>query len=150
MKKIVQAAFVPVCLAILLGLTSCTYTYMSYIIHLDNGESVKITLETTNGYKLALSDGIVTIKEGHQEISQGGFVTNFDYSTFLESVEILEVDSEDSPSVYIFQFTDDTGLVYGFVEQIDNSNISLHMLMSTPSLEDTQELVRRLQLEKVD
>lgn len=77
-------------------------------------------------------------------------MTNFDYSTFLESVEILEVDSEDSPSVYIFQFTDDTGLVYGFVEQIDDSNISLHMLMSTPSLEDTQELVRRLQLEKVD
>lgn len=150
MKKIVQAAFIPVCLAILLGLTSCVYTSMSQVVNLYNGESINVTFETTNGYKLELSDGMVTIKEGNQEISQGGFVTDFDYNSFLESVEILEVDSEDSPSVYYFQFIDDTGLVYGFVQQIDDSITSLYMLMDTPSLEDAQELVRRLQLEKVD
>lgn len=150
MKKIVPAAFVPVCLAILLGMTSCAYTSMSQVARFDNGESIKTTLETTGGYRFELDDGILTIKKGHQEISQGGFVSDLDYSTFLESVEILEVDSEDSPSVYIFQFTDDTGLVYGFVEQIDDSITSLHMLMSTPSLEDAQELVKRLQLERVD
>lgn len=150
MKRIMQVALITVCFVSLLGMTSCAYTSMSQVACFDNGESIKITLETTNGYKFELDDGILTIKNGHQEISQGGFVSDLDYSTFLESVEILEVDSEDSPSVYYFQFTDETGLVYGFVEQIDDSNISLHMLMSTPSLEDTQELVRRLQLEKVD
>ena len=73
------------------------------------------------------------------------------YDTFLEEVEILEENPKDLPNFYFFQFiNDDSGLVYGFVQQIENSITSLHMLMNNLSFEDAQELIQRLQLTKVD
>lgn len=134
------------------GITSCAYTSMSQVVYLNNGDAIKVTLETTNDYKfIPYEDGRLEIKKGSQEVATGGFLTNVNYSTFLAEVEILDENPKNLPNFYFFQFANnDGGLVYGFVQQIENSITSLHMLMNNLSFEDAQELIQRLQLEKVD
>lgn len=151
MEKIKRAIFVSVYFTIILGITSCAYTFMSQVIYLENGEAIKVTLETTSGYEFVLyDDGRLAIKKGNQEVAQGGFLTDLDYSAFLEGVEILEANPEDSPNFYFFQFNGENGLVYGFLQKIEDSVTSFNMFMDSLSLADAQELTQRLHFEKAD
>lgn len=152
MKTIKRGFFVLICLIVIYSITSCAYTSMSQVVYLNNGDAIKVTLETTNGYKFNLyEDGRLEIRKGSQVVAEGGFLTDVNYDTFLEEVEILEENPKDLPNFYFFQFiNDDSGLVYVFVQQIENSITSLHMLMNNLSFEDAQELIQRLQLTKVD
>ena len=62
-------------LSLVLCITSCAYTSMAQTFALENGDIIKITLETTGGYKFtSLDDGSLVIIKDDQVISQGGFI----------------------------------------------------------------------------
>ena len=70
MKTIKRGFFVLICLIVIYSITSCAYTSMSQVVYLNNGDAIKVTLETTNGYKFNLyEDGRLEIRKGSQVLS---------------------------------------------------------------------------------
>ena len=151
MQRIKRVVFIPICLVIISLISSCAYTSMSRTITLQSGDTIRVTLETTGGYSFSfLEDGSILVKKGSQEISKGGFFTDLDFDTYIDGSAILEASPEDSPSCFLFQLESDSGLVYCFLQQIDDSSTSVSMFVDSLSFEDTHNLFQRLSFEKVD
>ncbi len=63
---------IPLCLILMVVLTSC-YSSISFTFKVPNGENIKITLDTTDGYKLVLGEFNLSVRKDDEDILMGAF-----------------------------------------------------------------------------
>ena len=144
MKKMFVLALSLICIA---GMaTGCsTSNSMSYTFSVDNGDSVKVELDTTDGYKMT-SDIPFAISKGEDALSQGIFMQGEVYDQYAdviskdESAEILDSGTKDGND-YIFWCYN--GQEYNYAMKIAASNTGM-ILGNIVSEESARECFDRL------
>ncbi len=118
MKKIISVACIALCLCLLL--TACR-TSFSYTFNIENGDRVKVTLDTTNGHKIEQENGQFTIIEEGKDSMYGVFLTRemFDAyeETALSSTDVLESGDD----FCVFQQDGELGRETYILLMVDNS-----------------------------
>lgn len=83
---------ISVCLLVMLltlaVLTGCE-TYMAYTFTIDNGDSIKVSLDTSDKYKIS-SDVPFEISQDGRVLTQGSFIRGEAYEEFVATIEADE------------------------------------------------------------
>ena len=125
----------------------------SLTFNVETGDQIKVSLDTTNGYKLSQNDGTITVEKDGETILQGVFVTPEQFSEYDSSinstfgVDILEHKSE-APLFYLYQVEGESGTETDFLAQIDGAQAGV-IFGSLSSLEDAKAAYNALTFEKV-
>ncbi len=137
-------------LCILLTAAGCT-TSMSYTFSVDTGDSIKVTLDTTDQYKITSSLPI-TISHDGETLSQGTFILGEAYAEYQsvvdsdEKARLIDSGTKDG-NEYIFWSYDDQE--YNYAISIGHSNTGF--LLSNPiSEESAKDCFQRLTLSAED
>jgi len=146
MKKmvIIMASVCALLLCSCSGNTSISYTYQ-----LTTGDSVKVTLDTSEGYSLA-SEIPFTISCNGETLSQGMFITEDDYKQYVSvvtsdlSATILEQSSKDG-NEYIFWSYNDSE--YNYAIMIEGSDSAI-LLGNNVSEDSARACFERLEFSK--
>ncbi len=147
-KKLIACIVSLACVAVLaVGCT--TSSSMSYTFSVDNGDTVKVTLDTSDKYKMT-SDVPFTISQDGKELSHGTFIQGEAYEQYANVVQtdekavLLDSGTKDGND-YIFWCYD--GKEYNYVIQIAGSNTG--MILGNPVSEETaKECFNRLTITK--
>lgn len=140
------------CMILLISLTACESS-KSFTFQIDNGEKIKITLNTTNGYDLSQKDGVFTVKKEGEDILNGYFLSEDGYQEKLaavntsEGVTILEATPEASPTFYCYQFEGEAGTETDFLFQIEGTKTGV-IAGSLNSYEEAETAFQLLEFEK--
>lgn len=144
MKKTVLCFAVLVCmLAMFAGCT--TSSSMTYLFSVDNGDSVKITLDTTDHYKMT-SEVPFTISHDGETLSQGAFIQGEAYSEYINAVErdekayVLDSGTKDGNEYEFWKYNDSE---YNYVIKVAGTNTGI-VLGNNVSQESAQECFNRL------
>lgn len=134
---------------LLLGAVVCACsgcnTNMSFTYNVDTGDTVKVQLNTTGGYKLSSSLPFEVSKDG-EILSQGTFITLDGYYAYYDEVydsdvEILE-DGQKGECEYVM-WTD--GYEYDYLILIEDSNTGV-LIGNDVSEESARECFDRLDI----
>lgn len=149
MKKMLAALVALVCvLTVLAGCT--TSSSMSYTYSVDNGDSVKVTLDTSDKYRIS-SKLPFTITCDGETLTQGTFIQGEAYSEYINAVErdekayVLDSGTKDG-NEYEFWVYDNSE--YNYVIRIGGSNTGV-LLGNIVSQESAQECFNRLTITAV-
>lgn len=136
------------CLALvgvlLLSFTGCTTT-KSFTYSVETGDSIKITLDTSDGYDLS-SDLPFTVSKDGETLMQGTFIQGEYYEQYVDlaktdsSCTVLD-ESSDGNIEYVFYSVNDSE--YDYVVSIKNSNTAL-VLGSQKSQSEAEECFKLL------
>lgn len=144
MKKIIACIASLVCVAALaVGCT--TSSSLSYTYTVDNGDSVKVTLNTTDKYKITSSVPFKIMHDG-EELTQGTFIHGDAYEQYKSVVQndeksvLLDSGTKDGHE-YVFWCYD--GMEYNYVVKIADSNTGI-LLYNPVSEETAKECFNRL------
>lgn len=142
-KKLTAVCMVMICF-LLAGCSGVsTKTTISYTFSVTTGDSVKITLDTSNGYSMTSDVPFAITKDG-ETLSQGTFITADDYYSYAEAVEtqenakLLASDSNDRIE-YIFWSYSDTEYDYAILLKDASTGIILGNNISRESAEECFE-----------
>lgn len=125
MKKL--AALV---LSMVLGmsvLTGCS-TSISYTYDVGTGDTVKVTLDTSEGLMLENEDDGFSVTEDDETILQGIFIDEDTYDYYVEMVKIadgpenIEEDSANGLTWVFYEFDGQAGMESNFIVWIDGSD----------------------------
>lgn len=125
MKKLAALA-----LSTVLGmfvLTGCS-TSMSFTYEVGTGDTVKVELDTSEGFLLEDNGGSFAVTEDDETILQGVFITEDDYDFYMEMVEVadgvenVEEDSADGITWLFYNFNGNAGEESNFIVWIDGSD----------------------------
>ena len=134
MKKFVMGvAMVGV---MLLTLTGCT-TSKSYTFKVENGDDIKVTLNTTDGYDIT-SDTPFKILKDENTLSQGIFIKGSYYDQYVENANtqgnIIKKESNDNIEYVFYSYEN---LEYNYIIKIKNSDTAL--LLANPNSQEEAE-----------
>lgn len=134
MKKFVMGvAMVGV---MLLTLTGCT-TSKSYTFKVENGDDIKVTLNTTDGYDIT-SDTPFKILKDENTLSQGIFIKGSYYDQYVEAANtqgnIIKKESNDKIEYVFYSYEN---LEYNYIIKIKNSDTAL--LLANPNSQEEAE-----------
>ena len=122
---------------------------MSYTFSVDNGDSIKVSLDTSDKYKIT-SDVPFTISHDGEDLSQGTFIQSDAYEQYTNVVEtdekavLLDSGTKDGND-YVFWCYD--GKEYNYAIKIADSNTG--MILGNPvSEEAAKECFNRLTITK--
>ena len=136
MKKLISVLSVALCLCILL--TAC-HSSFSYTFNIETGDRVKVTLDTTNGYKLRQENGQFSVEKDDNKLMFGTFLTADmfdDYeATVLAGADIIE-SAED---FYLFQQDGQSGRETYYLFMLDNSDTGI--ILATLEGEETARAI---------
>ncbi|MDD5935747.1 MAG: hypothetical protein PUC65_09335 [Clostridiales bacterium] len=120
----------------MLMLTGCKKS-MSYTYKVETGDEVKITLNTTDGYKFD-SNLPFTISKDGTELSQGTFIQGSYYEEYVsvanEQGTILDEGSNDNIEYVFYSYED---AEYNYIIKIKDSNTA--MLIGNPNSREEAE-----------
>ncbi len=125
-------------------LTGCT-TWMAYSYELENGDKIKIQIETNDGYKITSGIPFEILKE-NKLVSKGSLITIIEYNDYIESIEndtkanVLEKDTREKMSYTLYSYNDKE---FNYVIKIDNSNTGV-LLSNSISEESAKECFDKL------
>ncbi len=144
MKKCLALLLSVVCVVcVLAGCT--TSSSMSYTYSVDNGDSVKVTMDTSDKYHIT-SNAPFTISHDGKELSHGTFIHGEAYAQYVNAVEtdekavLLDSGTKDG-NEYIFWCYD--GKEYNYAIMLADSNTG--MILGNPVSEETaKEVFNRL------
>lgn len=131
--------FSVVCLVILA--TGCsTNSYKAYTFAVNNGDSIKISLNTADNYDLS-SELPFSISHDGQTLSQGTFIISEGYKQYVDSVESDEnaklLDSgEKNGNEYIFWCYDESEYNYAILIRDSNTAVLLGNIVSEESAKE--------------
>lgn len=151
-KKIILT--LSLCLLLILTLTACK-TSISYTFQIDNGDKIKVSLETTDGYKLLQKDGVFTVQKDEKDVLIGYFLTSEGYEEKAAVVNdsddatILTATPENSPTFYCYQFEGEAGTETDFLFKIDGSETGA-IVGSLNSREEAEAAFQLLTIEKAE
>lgn len=123
---------------LLLTVTGCTTT-KSYTYEVTTGDSVKVKLNTSDGYDIT-SNLPFTISKDDKTLSQGTFITIDEYNQYLDAVsrdtkaKILDSNSKDGIT-YTFYSYDNSE--FNYIIKIDNSKTGI--LLGNPNSQTEAE-----------
>lgn len=124
-KHICTILFVSLLLALIL--TACQSS-MSYSFDIENGDTVKVTLDTSDGYQLSQKDGSITVSKDGKDILNGYFLTADTYEakvalvTSSSAVNMISATPKDAPTLYVYQNSGDGALETDFLFKIKDTN----------------------------
>lgn len=129
-------------------LTGCTTT-KSATYTVETGDSIKITLDTSDGYDMDM-DSPFTITKDKETISSGMFITLDEYEQFLDAVEqdadatIISEKTENGIDYLYYQYNGDGDYTeYNYIIKINDSNTGV-LLGNIVSQESAEECFKRL------
>lgn len=100
-------------------------TSKSYSIHLDNGDDIEVSMDTSGDWSLRQDSGVLTIKNYAEAVMQGIFLDEEMYEATMDaieasgdSIEILEESSKDGNDYIFVNLMDE----YDYIIHIGNSN----------------------------
>lgn len=150
LKKMIVGFVSLVCvLAMSAGCT--TSSSMSYTFSVDNGDSIKVTLDTSDKYSIT-SDVPFTISCNGEEMAQGTCIQGEAYAQYAENaekaekVQILDSGTKDG-NEYIFWSYDNKEFDYAILIKDSNTGMVLSSLVSE---EAAKECFNRLTISKVN
>ena len=91
---------------VIIALVGCSCSYFSLTYDVNTGETVKITLDTSDGYSISASSTFIISKDG-KEISKGSFITRNTYDLLYGEIMI-----KDDITVISTDFNDDYECVF--------------------------------------
>lgn len=157
-KKLSIAA--TICLLMAFAFTACSSdstfnaSSSSVIFQIENGDSVKVTLDTTEGYSLLQDDGMITVRKDDKDVLNGIFLSSSGFDTYAAAITassdtvILKATPESLPTFYLYQFDGAAGMETTFLLKIQGCETGV-ILASLESLEEAQAAFDRLTFEKV-
>lgn len=150
-KKFTAACMMMICF-LLIGCSGVSAkTSISYTFSVETGDSVKITLDTSDGYSMT-SDLPFAISKDDETLSQGTFITADTYYMYVdavntqENIELLESKSNNHVE-YIFWCYSDTEYDYAILLKDSNTGI---LLGNNISRESAEECFERMQFTVIE
>ena len=127
MKKRLFAIYMCVFLSIFVMLSACS-TEKSLGFEMGNGEIIKVTLDTENGYDLLAEGSSIIVQKDRKDILSGLIITNDGFEANAQfaienpdEIEIIEAIPEDAPTLLIYQYDVEDGKEIDFLFRIENS-----------------------------
>lgn len=142
MKKLIRLLSVIFILTLIL--TGCT-TSKSFIYKVQTGDSVKVKLDTSNGYNLS-SDLPFTISKDNTKLSQGTFITMDGYNQYIELVnndtnsKIIDSGNKNGITYTFYTYNNSE---FNYVIKINNSNTGI-LLGNPNSQKEAEEIFEKL------
>lgn len=140
--------------ALLAFLLSACQSSQSFTFQIDNGEKIKVTLDTTDGYRLSQKDGVFTVEKDEQELLNGFFLTAEGYEQKAAAVlgssdvVLLEASPEDNPTDFFYQFDGEAGLESDLLFKVEGAETGV-MIGSLSPREDVAAAFQLLTFEKL-
>lgn len=151
--KLKRISFIlSLCLILMLSLTACTSS-KSFTFQIENGEKIKVTLNTTDGYNLLQKDGTITIQKDDTNILAGFFLTSEGYEQYADmvnsssNVTIIKMTPEDAPTFYLYQLEGEAGTETTFLFKVENAETGV-ILASLASADEAETAFNLLTFEK--
>lgn len=141
MKKIL-CSLVLVC-ALVLTLTGCTTT-KSYTFDVETGDSIKVKLNTSDGYDIS-SNLPFTISKDGETLSQGTFITMAGYNQYINTVnsdansKVLDSGSKNGVTYTFYSYNNSE---YNYIIKVDGSNTGI--LLGNPNSQVEAETIFNL------
>ncbi len=112
--------FVVICLTIcmLFALVGCSFhSNMAYTFDVETGDSIKVKMDTSNGWKLTTENGAFYVKDENKEtILYGIFIDQEDYDMYMSSLLV-------APNVTVLEESEANGYEYTMCE-IENAELT--------------------------
>ncbi|MBE6760534.1 MAG: hypothetical protein E7554_10730 [Ruminococcaceae bacterium] len=121
MKKIISVVSIALCFC--LFLTACS-TSFSYTFNIENGDRIKVKLDTTNGHKLEQNDGQFTVVEEGKDPMYGAFLTEEMFGDYMDTALTKDV-LESGEDFCIFQQDGELGRETYILFMVDNSDTGI-------------------------
>lgn len=141
------------CLILMLSLTAC-HSEKSYTFQIENGERIKITLDTSDGWQLSQKDGVFTVQKEDNDILTGyfltadGFAQNAAAVTASPDAEIITAAPEDSPTFYFYEYQGEAGTEVDYLFKVEGAETGV-MMGSLSSREEAEAAFKLLEFSKV-
>lgn len=138
-------------LTLLLGLTAC-HSSKSFTFQIDNGEQVKVTLNTTDGYDLTQEDGTFAVEEDGKTILYGRFLKPEGFALYQEEMskqknaKLVTLEPADSPTLCIYTFDGSAGPEVDYLMKLDGGETVVY-LYTTKTAAEAEKLVELLTFE---
>lgn len=115
-------------LALLAGCSASTSSTLTFDV--STGDSVAVTLDTTDGYKLVEDDGSFGVERDGETILMGSFLTEDAYDEQAaaiggEGVEVVEESESDGNPYVFYEYTEDGTVNELFLVWIDGSDTGI-------------------------
>lgn len=141
------------CVALLIVvLTACNPTFRkSFTFHIDNGEQIKVTLDTAGGYDLQQENGRISVEKDGETILVGKFLTSAGFDQYVDqvlpagNVTVLE----EKPDYYLYQLEGEAGMETTFLLKVDGAETGVLLVTLSP-LEQARAVYEQLKFEKVE
>lgn len=150
-KSILKIAF---CAMALAGMTGCDVTTSKALtFNIENGDKIKVQLDTTDGYALSNEDGTFKIEKDDETIVQGIFLTEEMYDSYLTRVHaaktVTVVEDKLDDQGYLFYEVDEDVVEYDYLFMVKDTKTGI-LTASTKSKEDAAEVFKRLEITKAE
>lgn len=136
MRRKLRNIIVPVMMAaVMLAGCAVTKSEVSYTYNVETGDTVKVSLNKTNGYSMT-SDLPFSISKDDKEIAQGTFITNDGYVYYQElidelektdEIEIIKDGKKDGNTYTFYKVESEAGMEYDYLVKIGDSNTGVLM-----------------------
>lgn len=132
MKKKIKSVIVGL-LAGVMVLSGCsTNANKSVTYQVDNGDSVKITIDAKAGFDITM-DVPFTVTKGDADILTGSFIYAEYYDTYREVIDadskavLLDEGSKDGNKYFFYSFEGNAGTEYDYIILVQNSQTAIAM-----------------------
>lgn len=149
MKKRFTCMYMCALLAVFLIFSACR-TEKSYDFEMSNGEIIKVTMDTGNGYNLLAEDGSLIVQKDGKDILNGLIITNDGFEANAQAIienqneiDIIETMPEDAPTLFIYQYDVEDDKEIDFLFRIENSEYA-GVFMSFATYEEAKSAFDRV------
>ncbi len=108
---------------------SCKFkSSKSYTFSIENGDQIKVTLDTSDGYALSQKDGVFSVTSQEETILEGVFLLEETYEQYMglsettDSMAVLEEDERNDVSYLFYQFVGEAGMENNFIIFVKGSH----------------------------
>lgn len=156
--------------ALIIGILACsacsTYSNKSYTFTIENGDKIKLTVDTSDKYSLTQKDGRFSITYDDKSILQGFFVTEDGYNNFIKrmvdtdkkvetyneiltalktskKINFIEVGKKDDNTYFLYEYKGQAGTERHFVVWVNHANTGV-VLGSLNDVKDAKEAFSKL------
>lgn len=136
---------------VLFMLSGCNYTtYKAYTFSIENGDSIRLELDTTNNYSISYTLPFTVSKSG-EALSQGTFIFGEAYAQYAsvveseEDAELLDSGTKDGNSYIFWRYNGSDHTEYNYAVLIAESDTGV-LLSNVISRESAEECFNRLSI----
>lgn len=132
MKKNILVIIAALLASVMMFSGCSTNANKSVTYQVDNGDSVKITIDTKAGFDISM-DVPFTVTKGDTTIFNGSFIYAEYYDTYREIIDtdsnaaLLDEGSKDGNKYFFYSFEGNSGTEYDYIILVQNSQTAIAM-----------------------